>query len=288
MKAAALANRTMGAFPLSIGTSLAFESIFENAPRPPYDPARLIPQKVNIAEYEEMWINLSTLNRNIIGSLAREDAPGALPREIADVIYQEMDFIVSLLQNEGNKSTRPIFYACDYSSLENKYRNTKAQLRADNTENQKIYSATLKATLQLVFKEITNKTILKAMNPKLKPEGTPKTLLLSHAAYDLTSKNNFRELHLIESHTGLLRKPPTWYVKYYHGKELTMIPFMEGLLPVFGDNETFAPMAISIRREIIEIAKAKAWTQVTTPAKVLFDLNHSKNQFLIENIKLFF
>ena len=256
MKAAALANRTMGAFPLSIGTSLAFESIFENAPRPPYDPARLIPQKVNIAEYEEMWINLSTLNRNIIGSLAREDAPGALPREIADVLYQEMDFIVSLLQNEGNKSTRPIFYACDYSSLENKYRNTKAQLRADNTENQKIYSATLRATLQLVFKEITNKTILKAMNPKLKPEGTPKTLLLSHAAYDLTSKNNFRELHLIESHTGLLRKPPMWYVKYYHGKELAMIPFMEGLLPVFGDNETFAPMAISIRREIIEIAKA--------------------------------
>ena len=67
-----------------------------------------------------------------------------------------------------------------------------------------------------------------------------------------------------------------------------MIPFMEGLLPVFGDNETFSPMAISIRREIIEIAKVKAWTQVTTPAKVLFDLNHSKNQFLIENIKLFF
>jgi len=48
---ATLASRTVSAFPISIGTSLAFESVF--FPRQPsYDPERQIPNRVEVTQYQ--------------------------------------------------------------------------------------------------------------------------------------------------------------------------------------------------------------------------------------------
>jgi hypothetical protein len=53
-----LSTRTISAFPLSISTSLALESIF--TPKlPPYDPNRIIPEHINLIDYQEIWINFS-------------------------------------------------------------------------------------------------------------------------------------------------------------------------------------------------------------------------------------
>ena len=278
----------MSAFPLSIATSLAFESLFQG-PNPPFDPSRPIPQRINLGEYEFFYCNLSTLFRNIMGSLTKEDAAGVLPREMADVLYQEIELIASLLKVEGHNTTKPIFYISDYSSLESKYAShSDVSFRRDNTDGQKHYAEQERDTFRLMVKENQNSGLITLEKAIIVPKGKPKALLLSHVAYDLVSAKNFRELHLLESHSGVLKKPNQWYTKYYGGKDLVMIPFLEGLLPVFGDSTIFRPMGIRIRKEIVELAEAKNWTAVTTRTKVIDDLKTMKNHFLGETIRALF
>ena len=65
-----LYTRTISAFPISVGTSLALESLF--APRlETIDPERKF-ERVDVTKYSEVWINLSTLFRNIVGAVEKK------------------------------------------------------------------------------------------------------------------------------------------------------------------------------------------------------------------------
>lgn len=281
-----LAQRTTSAIPCSIGTSLALESIF-NGTQEAYDPAREIPQRINISDYEEFWINLSTLFRNIIGSLPKDAMLHLFARDIATTIHEEIDLIVSLVK-DSNPNTKLTFYACDYSVLQHKYANKHVAFRTDNTDGQKFYSKLLGDTLKVIFKPPYDTTLIKSFKAKLVPNGKPKALILTHCAYDLTSSGAFKDLHLIESHSGKLKTKAQWYTKYSDGKDLVMIPFLEGLLPVFGDNEIFRSMGYKVKKEIIDLAKEKNWTSVTTKEKVLFDIKTLKNTYLVTILETFF
>lgn len=281
-----LAERTTSAFPCSIGTSLALESIF-NGTQQAYDPEREIPQHININDYEEFWINLATLFRNIIGSLPKNAMLHLFPKDIATTIYEEVELITGLVK-DSNSNTKLVFYACDYSAIQHKYANKHVALRTDNTEGQKFYSKLLGDTLKVVFKTPHDTNLIKSFKAKLEPIGKPKALIITHCAYDLTSSKNFKDLHLIESHSGKLKTKAQWYTKYSDGKDLVMIPFLECLLPVFGDNEIFRSMGYKVKKEIIELAKEKQWTSVTTKEKVLFDIKTLKNPYLITVLESLF
>lgn len=67
----AIDARTVSAFPLSVGTSLALESVF-NGVQEPIDPNRVIPQKVEINNYDAFWINVGTLFRNLYNALNKD------------------------------------------------------------------------------------------------------------------------------------------------------------------------------------------------------------------------
>lgn len=269
-----LAGRTLSAFALSVGTSLAMESIFIGD-RQPIDPERVIPQKVNILDYQEFWINLSTLFRNIHGSITREESLRVSPREWLSVLEEEVEQIKFLIAHQSNNRVKPIFYASQYQDFENKY--PKSRVRKLNTDNQRIYFSLHKDIMTEFAKRNSHEPWLKLFNDKLRTDNKPKALILSHYPYDLLSVKQFTGLDLIESHTGIRRQPATWYVKYYDGKNLPAMPFMEGLLLMLGDKEHFSVYDFKIKRELIQLAQDCRWTPATTRERILFDISKLKD-----------
>lgn len=285
MSSEAIALRTTSAFPISVGTSLALEAIF-TASRPSYDPTWAPPQKVVISDYKEFWINLSTLFRNLTGSLTREDAMRSSPRELASALIEEMESITALLQVEGLSTTVPVFYICDYTPVYDRFLGNKlVTMRMDNTDSQKAYTRQHSDTLKHVASYFKDDSRLRLFKPDIAPKNRPTALIMTHYTYDLTNVSKFAELDLIESHTGRLRKKHEWYLKYYNGKELATIPFKRYFLPVFGDSQMFRPMNSKERKEIVDLSIHDRWTQVTTDERVKYSISSLKNKFLADNLK---
>ena len=278
-----LLNRTVSAYPLSVATSLAFESIFQTD-KPSIDPDRKIPEKINIFNYTEMWINLSTLIRNIIGSLDKEGAISVGSSQVKDTLLEEIEFIISLFNNEGKSAVKLVFYACEYDKLVSYSVKPLIALRMDNTPGQKMYRFLHNQVLELLFKELdSNNPMYKKFKNNIKPTSSvANVLLLSHYAYDLTNANNFNKLDLVESHTGVLKDKYKWYTKYYNGSELDMIPFNRGFLQIFGDKEHFRPLDIKLRKSIVDIAREAHWSQVTSMEKIKHYMENMRNLYARE------
>ncbi len=272
-----LYDRTVSGFPLSISTGLAFESIFP--PRQAvYDPERDIPEHINITEYDQLWINVDTLFRNMIQSSSKEAVMNTGYKETCAVLIDEMSTIESLMFNEGGGTCVPVFYVCDYThALRNIHRGIN--LRTDSTAN------------QLHYTDLRNKTMkeLKSLRTDIKfypgaiKASQPKdsVLMLTHIPYDLLSKRDFKRLDLLESNTGKLKKPFQWNSKYYPvpKRNMSILPFHRCLLMSLGDKVLVQPMTLSIRSQIMDTAEKKEWTPATTIEKVLLDLGIALHPF---------
>lgn len=261
-----LSNRTISAFPLSIGTSLALESIFEGK-LPAYDPDRQIPVKIPVDQYQEIWINLSTLIRNILGAVSKEDYLKVKPRDILDALTTEIGVINSLFKEEGNNICTPIYYQCDYKSLLDmiKHSGTDIRLRNDKTSAQKHHTGLIHATLDSLFDTAYGDDIIHYTD-SLKPKKRVNALIITHIPFDLISYSNYKRLDLLESHTGRLKPRSLWYTKYYPvaNEDMSHLPFTLKLLLIFGDHVMFHPANMSIRREIIQIARQKKLTSMSS------------------------
>lgn len=271
-----LANRTVSAFPISVGTSLTLESIFE-ASGPSIDPERIIPQKVNITDYAEFWLNISTLYRNILGSLTREDSLRVSPGELAEVLDAEIEIIQFLTSQQSSNFTKPIFYVSNYQGLKETY--PHATIRTDNTENQKRYRSMHNEAIQKFLKKNDGSEHIRVFKRDVVADNRPVALMMTHMAYDLLGSKTFSKLDLIESHTGVLKSKALWYTKYLDGKNLPPLPFSVGLLQILGDKETFGIRDIKLKKAIIELAKEEKWTPITSRDKIIFDLDKLKNPY---------
>ena len=284
-----LNNRTTSGFPLSIATSHVFESIF-SPQLPVHDPDRKIPTKVDITNYNFIYINISTLFRNIIGSLQKNDFVLTTPLAVADVLNSEIKIIESLLSHEGIGKCTPMFYIANYkewSVIKKLEKNPNVKFRIDNTEYQKSYLFKLNQTFELLLKNTTSNNVIE-LNSPITPNKYPKGIILTHIPYDLLSYKYFSNLDLIESHTGKLKHRGEWYTKFYQLKDISLIniPFIEMMLLIFGDNIMFKPMDLKIRKAILEISNIRKWTAFTTIDKVKLDLELSKNNDLINLMRI--
>lgn len=271
-----LSTRTIGQFPISVPTSLALESAFNIHPE-------LKHKSVPIKKYDEIWINIRTLFRNLLGSLEGPAAAGIPAESIAHGILDEMSHIEQSVMGDG---VRIVFYLSNYKDVELKYRH--AVVRRDNTPKQKEYTAVQNKALGLILEAEGPNGRVRLFDLKLhrkQGEQPTKAMIITHYAYDLLSANIFSELVLLESHTGKIKPKGEWYTKLLNGKELSQIPFNELFLQVFGDNETFRPMDIKLRREILEVAKKYNWSPVTTRDKVLYGIGTMQNHFSKELLR---
>lgn len=272
--------REMGQFPLSIPTSLALEGAMG-----------VYPEKethINVLpDYDEMWINLRTLFRNLMGSMKSEDAAQVTPTPVAQALLAEMEHLETILTERSAGRMKLVFYVSNYRGLEQKY--PKAYVRKDTTPKQVIRTEIQKKAIQHLLDLLKEQGghDVRVFELKLKTAKPTKALILTHYAYDLFVHPQFAQLDLLESHTGAIKPRSQWYTKYVDGKTLPMIPFREDFIQIFGDAETFSPWPIKHRREIIDLATKHHWTQVTTKALIDYNLTllHASNPYLVDTLK---
>jgi hypothetical protein len=268
-------GRTTGQFPISVATSLAIEAALGIYPERPEDPAPIL-------QYEEFWINLRTLFRNLHGSFDKGVAETVSIATYAEAINDEMTQIHEIITGKTNGLTKVIYYISDYTDIDKKY--PYAVTRRDNTTRQKLFTSMLKDTMDKLLKMHPEGNIRK-VRLKLKPEHKTKAMILTHIAFDLVSYLDFKELTLLESHTGAIKSRSSWFSKYYEGKTLSMIPFREDFLQVFGDNEFFRPADKKLRQEIVDLAVKYRWSAVTTDEKINYGIQQIKNPYALEVLR---
>ena len=272
-----LSERTVSAFPVSIGTSLALESVSDKGGKP-YDPDRKIPQMLDLNLWDQFWINISTLFRNLVGALPQVDTKRLDPEECKSALLTEMDIIEALVREESS-TCQVIWYASNYTRLLTL--SSKAMLRLPSTEKQKSYTKLHNSVLQLIINHReTEQRPIRVFANKIVPANRVKALILTHMPYDLVNFSKFRELDLLESHTGVLKPRSDWYTKLYDSDELVAIPFSERTLKFFGDHQLFRPFPKKARKQIIDLAKECHWLWSTTDSKVLADAKRLKDHLV--------
>lgn len=276
-------DRTTSGFPVSISTGLALESIFK--PRQAvYDPDREPPVQINISKYQEFWVNISTLFRNIVSASSREIVLNHSLEEVVSVVEQEIEVINSLFSHEGNNLCKPIYYIVDYKRVTDGLHHS-IKLRQDGTDAQRAVSSLLTRVENTLLKHTDE---VRTFKPDIKPDKPLDSLILTHMPYDLLSYKKFHKLDLLESNTGKLKHRHEWNSKYYPvGKaEMKHLPFIKMLLMVFGDKHLIHPSIFKLRDLIIQTSLKRGWTPFTTRDKVILDLEIDlKEPFLLSILR---
>ena len=270
----AIAEREVGQYPLSVATSLALEGA--TGIHPDHDPKV---KKAPLLEYGELWINLRTLFRNFMGALPKDVAGGVVPRQIDEALRDEMEQIKSIVKQFTHDRCKVVFYVSNYAGMKEKYPHAKIRSPETGTDKQQEYMVIKNQTLEMMLKSLEQQggEDVRVFKLKLFPQQQAKTLIFTHFAYDLLSWKAFSSLDLLESNTGNVKKRPQWYTKYQNGRELSMIPFREDFIQVFGDSRTFFQMPIRIRKQVIDLATQYNWSAVTTDDKIRQNVSQLKD-----------
>jgi hypothetical protein len=257
-----IANREKGAFPISIGTSLAIEGAIGQHPDQPPHPNALL-------THDEVWFNLFTLFRNLYQSLKAEDQRAATVADLYPGLVEDILGCQTTVAQESNGKCKAVFYLNDYSQLGNRY--PAAKLHQVTTDNQKIYKAIEQAVLIRLLKDtpVEIERFQTAITGRF-----GKALIVTHYSVDLFARYSFNALDLLESHTGKIKPASQWNSKLTGKKEDTdHLPFLPFTLEVFGDGQQFMSLPGGLRHAVMKVAKARGWTSVTTLDKVKFWLD---------------
>ncbi len=265
-------NRVTSAFPLSIGTSLAFESMFTGYQQP-YDPERKIPELIDYKKYDILYINIKTLIRNIIGSLTNDEQKSLSVNSLYYTLLNELDTITSVIKDKTQNMLRLMFYFSNYVELKEYQRVKVITLRNPTTDKQLMTEKIEEAVIDKIFKERDLFPIIKSSVTDFKDKKL-KSLIITHIPYDLVSYKEFKLLDLLETHTGKLKHFNEFNSKYYPipDTDMSNLPFNNILLLILGDKVMFKPYPIKIRKGIIDVSINKKWTPLTTITKVKADI----------------
>lgn len=269
---ASLFDRTISGFPLSVGTGLAMESIF-NPQFVPIDPDRNAPPKVKLEDYTEIWINVHTLVRNIAAAADKFVLKTATTQEFLSVLVSEMDVIKTLFAVEGMGRCVPVFYISSYDSVYKGKISKYVKGREDGSE----FGRRLANIMHDIEKNLKRVRLdsIRTFDLELKPTNMlTSAIIITSNPVDLVSYKNFRRLDLLESHTGKLKPRTQWSSKYHPlgNSDMSRLPWHPKLHWVFGDRSVVQPMDIKIRKAVYSLAEQCGWHAATTIAKVNQDI----------------
>ena len=271
-----LSGRAMSSYPISIGTALSLESIAIGN-NPVYDPERVIPNEVKINDYQELWINLSTLYRNILGSVVTASQAMIVPEDLLITLEFETETIKEIIAKLSLDRVKVIYYYSHYKGLAKKY--VHAKVREDTTPKQHKYTEDRNKIITEYLKRHKKVGEVVEFDLSIKPTLPSKVLIITHEAYDLLSAHNFTEMTLLESHTGKMKDKSHWWTKLSNSKELMRMPFNKCTLQIFGDSQRFHPMSNKVRAAVIALANERQWTPVTTNARLRYSFEQMPDRF---------
>lgn len=282
MSSDAVALRAVNASGVSVGTSLAIESLVPNWPV--FDPARVAPPRIDLTEYNRVWLNLWTLGRNLLAAIPTEYRESVSVEDAGRALVEEIEEIERSIRAATAGAVKIVVYYPSYEGLQQRF--PKGKIREAVTEKAKQSKVLLKGTLDYAAKslEMNHKELLERYDTEIRPKAFGNTLLLTHFPVDLLSEYRFGRCSLIESHTGVVKKKNLWYTKLFQGKQHPSIPFNAMTLQVFGDDHHFHPWENKIKQAIIEIANKNRWSWATTASKVRMDLRQHPDRFFVDQI----
>lgn len=276
----ALADRTLGGFPISIPTSMMLEAVFKDGDK----DKRNVEQYIDINDFDIHYINVFTLVRNIESSIASKSAKEDLynNKYIIETLVEEINFI-TILYNDTK--CKPVLFVPDYSKIYMIFRNSKIPDGHDVTNASILRILTITSMLSNIKPEIDMDIV---SNTHKLPSNNKKVLITSHLAVDLLNVKNIPNLLLLESHTGKLKNKNSWFSKYNKIGKLPMdvFPFYGILLFLLGDSNISKPINIKLRKELHELVLEHKWNPSTGLLKVTHTLN-SRNEFkeVLKNYK---
>lgn len=272
-----LARRAVGELPLSIGTSLAMETLEPNK------------------RYGGLWINIRTLYRNIYDALDGEDRKALVAalgqdksnrtmREavvaFTDTLEEELQRILQYGQGKLDKVT---LYHREYADLLRRF--PGAILFTPKTPLQKTYHFLMDNVIDEVLRRPIGQYVDFGKGSQLKGEPV-KALILTHYPVDLLSRTEFIQLRLIESYSGAIKSKSQWNTKLTDGKLYPRIPFNEFTIQAFGDrNILFMRYPKSVREAVLELAERFKWTTMTTTDKIKLNLGWMNDRYTAEQLK---
>ena len=285
----ALASRRMGQFPLSIATSIAFESMYNMDPAP--DASEFVRRPrggvAPIKRFKELWINLRTLLRNIDGAIDPEVNNDAAPIDYYKALVSEIQTIHHLI-GEMADDERPMlnFYTKTYKSLSTKW--PHALFRDVTAPKMIIYAKIENLTMEYLTRDIgdgiLNSGVVHIADCNLNLKGT--AALLSHFPVDLLMTRGGHFKWLVESHTGAIKEREEWNTKLRDGKKYPRVPFDRAMIQIFGDNtNTLAPQTLQIRRKLGELSEKYKWSPLTTKDRILFCVKQENEPVLYNLVK---
>lgn len=278
----AISLRTVNASGVSVGTSLAMESLVSTWPV--FDPARVAPPKINLGEYTRVWINLWTLARNFLAAIPTEYRDNLKNDEMGTALVEEAAEIARVIKDTTAGAVSVTIYYPSYNTLASKY--PKGKVRESLTEKQKLARKQLLGMMDFAAKsmEINHKGLLERFDVEIRPKSFGNTLVMTHFPVDLLSEYRFGRCALLESHTGVVKKKNLWYTKLFQGKQYPNLPFNAMTLQVFGDDHHFHPWESKIKQAILDIAQKNRWSWATTASKARMDLRQHPDRFFVDQV----
>ncbi len=265
MNSTLIEKRVTSGFPVSIGTALALESMFEPVQKP-YDEAREIPQQIDLSKYDVVMVNVNTLLRNLMSAIPSEELMSYTADEYYAVLMDEMQYLDGLF---GLLDTEVKMYINDYSSA---FRGVdQKNIRISKTPKQ-LFMDEVSDKLERYIRQMDD---VLALNGELRYpppaiSGNMSVIAITHVPWDLLGFRNFKKLELLETYTGKLKARAEWGSKYYEvpDEDLSFLPLTSKLLPVFGDHVMFRPANISYRRNLLAVFRAGGVTPISTDGTI--------------------
>lgn len=245
-----LESRAQSGFPVSIGTGLALETIFEPV-QSVYDEGREAPERIAAGTYTDYLINLSTIARNLMSSIPYKDLATTKSSAILNTFLEEVDYLTTLFEMH---SLNVKFYVNSYAFVKSTYgagrHREVSRLREAATDHQRKQLDLVTMCLEHAKKQ--DKVL--TFNKDVKLDKTSKCLIMTHVPWDLLSHHNFAKLDLVESHTGIIKTRSTFNTKYFKfgNNDMSFLPFLEYLLTIFGDGVMFKPASIPERQKLYD------------------------------------
>ena len=276
-----LDTRVMTSFPVSIGTGIALEALFE--PREArYADDMPTPDKIDINKYKTHYFNAYTLIRNIVASIATTDSRDAFIKSgdsimlLATALLDEWFYITDLYKDT---TCIPVLFKPDYRPVLKNIENSRYNTESKQKELETLY-------LQVILTLVQNDKEFKLDSYKLKAD-TSSVLLLSHYTLDLFNVKNVSNLDLLESHTGKVRKKSEFNKKYNKTKRIDVanLPFLEKLYYLLGGGVLITPINIKQRNSLFKIAIDKRWNKFTSESKIVNDILKCEDKELIKLYK---
>lgn len=257
-----LDDRAKGQFPISISTSLALEGLF--GIHPELDP----PPTPYWMHYDELWINVRTLYRNLHALFNAEQNSEMTIDDRMPVVLEEMEIIRNVVQSETDGQLAVQYYACSYNNLTGLY--PHALFKEANTVKQKFYAAGENGVIDAIAEKLGKDNDQLLLFDVTLIGRLKRVLLLSHYPIDLLHITPVKEVALLESHTGVIKKKADWHTKLANGKTLSRIPFDKMTVQCFGDTGgLFKPYPQVYRTKLIELSEKYHWTQISGKQRIM-------------------